>query len=1021
MIKSPKVSVITTVYNTENLFNRCFESLLAQTYENIEIIIVNNGSHGDIKSLVAELQKAYEDKKICYVELEKNVGLFHGRLEGISKATGQYIAFIDSDDTVSIDYYRVLVNKALETKADIVASDVVLEMEDGGFFCNELSPFHYKEMDMNNDELMNNFYGQEGRCFYWNLVWNKLYSKDLVEKALPYFKKIPSKVVMCDDMLFSSIFNFMCKRYVTDNNCQYFYYKNSQAYTATKASLDRYKSNIQDVVNVFSYMRENLELFDKQVYFKNLDAWRNRYYRIWCTNVVNAGFTKQQFDEISMFIRKKFRKVELDFLSESDQFYYKNCSSFSLKTESVIKAIRDPQIKCVSFDIFDTLLVRDVFSPDDVFKLMEVRFTELMNSTLTISFSKMRKTAEASIRQKLFKQYKHEEVTIDEIYQEMQVLYGLEQAIIEEVKRYECELEAKLNHGRRFGKYLFDLAKYLNKKVILVSDMYLKKEFIQSLLHKSGICNYDYLFISSDYRKTKHNGTLYEVVLAEIKMLPERILHIGDNLHSDFNVPNSLGFNALHIPKVGDLLTDHGSNFYHDVVLSTTGEGRKGSSLAFSTPRMALALIANKQFDNPFLSKVPGTYFDNNPYLFGYSLLGPYMLGLYIWLQRQIRDFKYSRVHFISRDGYLLKQVCEIMGLPENVSSNYLFASRKSMLPLMIRKAHDIYTLDSVIKVEQSSPQQILSLLTPIVAKKNLEDIFTLNKLSFTETFKEYENFIKFCHIYVTKIHDQVSVDIYRQRMSKYFSSMFKLDGHDCLFDIGYSGRTERLLGDLLNTKINVCYLNINSELALNNLAGKFEMRTVYEYSPSHTGALRETLLSEYTASCIGYSVDDRTSVYPVFEQKSKNFVSREIVQNVQLGAIAFIKDFSKYSDDYLSLNTRVNDLLWWMDGYFSHSGATDYCFFSQEKFEDDLSTGGESSLVDFILREKQHGVNGHFSNFNDLKYWWWPTSTLMTKVIVLWLIDRGLLKTKVKTRMQVTSPRLFKSLSWLNRKIFKF
>ena len=129
--KKPLISVITTVYNTEKYVGRCFDSVFNQTYKNIEFIVVNNASEGNINEIVNKYKYIYPDFKIKLVELKENVGLFHGRLKGAEVATGDYIAFIDSDDRVSIDFYRTLLDKAIETSADMVAADFVYEDEVG--------------------------------------------------------------------------------------------------------------------------------------------------------------------------------------------------------------------------------------------------------------------------------------------------------------------------------------------------------------------------------------------------------------------------------------------------------------------------------------------------------------------------------------------------------------------------------------------------------------------------------------------------------------------------------------------------------------------------------------------------------------------------------------------------------------------------------------------------------------------------------------------------------------------------
>ena len=107
-----KLSVVIPVYNTEQYLPRCIESLINQTYKNIEFIFVNDCSPQNAEEIIKEYQK--KDSRIKYVTYEKNRGLFRARMAGAEKATGEYIAFMDSDDYATLDYYNTLVKCAEE-------------------------------------------------------------------------------------------------------------------------------------------------------------------------------------------------------------------------------------------------------------------------------------------------------------------------------------------------------------------------------------------------------------------------------------------------------------------------------------------------------------------------------------------------------------------------------------------------------------------------------------------------------------------------------------------------------------------------------------------------------------------------------------------------------------------------------------------------------------------------------------------------------------------------------------------
>ena len=112
----PKISIIVPVYNVEQYLERCVESLINQTYKNIEIILVDDGATDNSGQLCDEL--AQRDPRIV-VYHKVNGGLSDARNYGIDKASGDYIGFIDSDDFIDDDMYEVLLSNILEYNAFI--------------------------------------------------------------------------------------------------------------------------------------------------------------------------------------------------------------------------------------------------------------------------------------------------------------------------------------------------------------------------------------------------------------------------------------------------------------------------------------------------------------------------------------------------------------------------------------------------------------------------------------------------------------------------------------------------------------------------------------------------------------------------------------------------------------------------------------------------------------------------------------------------------------------------------------
>ena len=166
-----KVSVIVPVYNVEKYLTKSLDSLVNQTLEDIEIIVVNDGSTDNSKKIIETYKKKYPNK-IKYLE-KPNGGLSDARNFGMPHATGEYIAFLDSDDYVELNTYEKMYNKAKEENADMVECDFIWEYPnkrkiDAGIIYN----------------------GKKEMLTYARVVaWNKLIKRALLEKNKIEFPK----------------------------------------------------------------------------------------------------------------------------------------------------------------------------------------------------------------------------------------------------------------------------------------------------------------------------------------------------------------------------------------------------------------------------------------------------------------------------------------------------------------------------------------------------------------------------------------------------------------------------------------------------------------------------------------------------------------------------------------------------------------------------------------------------------------------------------------------------------------
>lgn len=163
------LSIIIPVYNVEKYLKNCLDSVINQTYKNLEIILVNDGSTDNC----AKICDAYKDNnKQIKVIHKQNGGLSDARNVGILQATGRYIGFVDSDDTIDKEMYDILLSNLKNNNADISICNFYFVRENHKIQQSFSNQIKLKNKEEALDDLYNN-------SKFGNFVWNKLYKKEL--------------------------------------------------------------------------------------------------------------------------------------------------------------------------------------------------------------------------------------------------------------------------------------------------------------------------------------------------------------------------------------------------------------------------------------------------------------------------------------------------------------------------------------------------------------------------------------------------------------------------------------------------------------------------------------------------------------------------------------------------------------------------------------------------------------------------------------------------------------------------
>lgn len=162
-----KISIIVPVYGVEKYIDKCLNSLVKQTLQDIELIVVNDGTKDNSQKIIDKYVKKYPNKVKSFIK--ENGGQGSARNFGLTKATGEYIGYVDSDDYVELDMYEKLYKKVKEDNLDICICGNYSVSED----------YKKKVIDLDNLKYESNFINA---LMGKKAVWNKIYKKKVVEK-----------------------------------------------------------------------------------------------------------------------------------------------------------------------------------------------------------------------------------------------------------------------------------------------------------------------------------------------------------------------------------------------------------------------------------------------------------------------------------------------------------------------------------------------------------------------------------------------------------------------------------------------------------------------------------------------------------------------------------------------------------------------------------------------------------------------------------------------------------------------
>lgn len=539
----------------------------------------------------------------------------------------------------------------------------------------------------------------------------------------------------------------------------------------------------------------------------------------------------------------------------------------------------------VSFDIFDTLLMRKAVNPDDLFDITKEYLKSKKN--IDIDYRKLRKKAEKNLR----KSGRKSDYTINDIYEELMKISGFSQEKCEIIKSAEVDIERKFLIPRKEIVGAMNAIKNtLHKKVVLVSDMYLTSKELEPILRENGITEYDELWISSEKQARKEDGSMWKIFLDTFK--GKEIMHVGDNELSDTQIPGDMGIYVHHVLSAKELFN-----------LTNAGRVYRKCQHTY-VDSIAMGLLLEKKLNSPYaLNSQRFEMKIDSSFDFGYCFIGPVVCDYMSWAVRRAKEQGIKQILFLAREGYLFEKIFDIMKQNfqelSEISGKYLYTSRRSSMVASLKDESDIREALNVYY--EGSLKGLLAGRFGIDMSETSETADMVNIIS--EDFAEKDMAIALpgdaVRVYgiIERFNENILNKASQERDSylKYIKDNIKIE-KSALFDIGYSGSIQYYLSKIMDVAHAGFYFATDGKKIPMKIQGSsMEARYIENdlIAPASTSSIhRYSLLLEAVLTSMDAQFIYMGDNGPVFAKDDKSDEYKKLLDDIHEGAINFAKDF---------------------------------------------------------------------------------------------------------------------------------
>lgn len=566
--------------------------------------------------------------------------------------------------------------------------------------------------------------------------------------------------------------------------------------------------------------------------------------------------------------------------------YIENAESEGFKrapAHQIVKKYMEYEV--VSFDIFDTLILRPFDTPQTLFILLEKKWG-------IKDFKKIRIEAEKNAREKAVLFRGNREVTIYDIYEEIEYRTGLDKRIGAD---YEYELEKKYCFANPYFKRILDILISNGKRFVAVSDMYYSKKQLEELLYKCGLIGFEDIFISCEYNCGKNaNGELFNIMRRCVNT--DSIIHIGDNYKSDIENAKKCGLEASFYKNVNVIGNPQRADGMTDLV----GAAYKG--------------IVNAHIYNGL--KKYSVYHE-----YGYIYGGLYVLGYMNFIAQYVIRNKFDKVLFVSRDGDIYHKVFNM--LYPNIENEYVYWSRMACLFSDVKDQRNEF-IDRTIKRHIDNDDKIS--VKALLKSLDLEEF-----AKYFHKYKISEN--EYLHIGNKKVIENLFLDHFdeiiekynfkMEQIKKYYGKVVSGKSNVAVVDVGWTGSNVIGLCKCLTEKWGLCKeargfvvgantynLNFSTHMDCNALLIPYMFSQSYnraEHSNFRKTPKATVLFEIMTQACSpSFKYIDNKGDFVFDIAEAENY---QMIKEIHVGVIAFVYDYIKFfRDDNYMMNISGYD-----------------------------------------------------------------------------------------------------------------